>query len=60
MDELIEMLRRIADEMENGEWSEQEAAVLITRDTHGYLTYCDWGKTGNLIAEANVTRRPAA
>lgn len=60
MEGLIEMLRRVADEMENDDWTEQEAAVLITRSTDGYLTFCEWGKTGNLVAQAGKTRRTAA
>jgi hypothetical protein len=57
---LAQKLRCIADEMENGDWTEQVAAVLITRDVEGYLTFCEWGETGNLIAEANRTKRTTA
>lgn len=60
MDELIEMLRRIADEMEADEWSEPDAAVFITRDKHGYLTFCEWGNSGQLVEQAHRTKRTAA
>ena len=54
---LIDHLRCIADEMEAGNWTDQEAAVLITRGVDGYLTFCEWGKTGQLIAEAAQIKR---
>ena len=55
-----ELLRRIADEMESGEWEPQEAAVLISRDAEGYLTFCGWGDWGNLIEQAHITRKATA
>lgn len=59
MEGLIEMLRRVANEMEAGDWHEANAAVLIVRDAEtGMLTYCDWGDTGNLVADAAKTRPP--
>ena len=43
--------------MEAGNWIDQEAAVLITRGVDGYLTFCECGKTGQLIAEAAQIKR---
>jgi hypothetical protein len=57
---LHEFLRHLADQMDEGLWEDQEAAVLITRDGEGYLTFCGWGRWGNLIEQAATTRRTAA
>lgn len=56
---LLDMLRNVADQMESGMWEDQEAAVLITRDGEGYLTFCGWGRWGNLIEQAAITKRAA-
>jgi len=58
--DLAEGLRRIADEMERGDWEEQECAVVISRDAEGMLTFCGWGCWGQLIDQAHRTKRPDA
>lgn len=63
MEELIKKLRQIADEMENGEWCEQDSAVLITRDAESnILTFCQWGQadTDQLLRGAQKARRAEA
>ena len=60
MEKLAEMLRRIADEMDAEDWIPQEAAVLITRDEDGYLTFCEWGESGQLVDQAAQTKRTTA
>lgn len=57
---LSEMLQRIATDMEDGDWSEPEAAVLIVRDKEGYLTFCEWGESGQLVEQAHQTKRAGA
>lgn len=55
---LPQMLHRIAEEMEAGDWSRADAAVLIVRDAESYelLTFCEWGDTGELLEEAHRVR----
>lgn len=61
MEALIAMLRRIADEMENGEWVDQDAAVLVTRDSGtNILTFSEWGKSNDLILRAYRVKRAEA
>jgi hypothetical protein len=63
MDELIRKLRQIADEMEAGDWCEQDSAVLITRDADNFiLTFSQWGvaDTDQLLKEAQEARRAEA
>lgn len=60
MDTIIRWLRTLLEEMENDDWEEQEAAVLITRDEEGYITFCGCGEWGTLVEDAARTRRTAA
>lgn len=59
---LPEMLRSIAEEMEDDEWSDSDCAVLIVRDTDtGILTFCEWGEhTAQLIDSAYHIKRTQA
>lgn len=60
LEPLAEMLRSIACDMDDGDWSEPEAAVLIVRDKDGYLTFCEWGESGQLVEQAHQTKRAEA